>query len=306
MVFHKDQSLVQHSFLLFINDLPLFLKHSYADLYADDATFHTSSTCLDTIESCLQDDADTSLVWGRLNKMFVHFDKTFYMVLGTRQRLNDSHSLQLTINQAQIKQTTTQKLLGMHIDDKLTWTTHIDHLCSAISSKLSLLRQLSTYVSSNTQKKFYHAYILPLIDYGSVTWGNTSLSNIERICKLQKRAARIILRADYNTPSVDMFRELGWQSISQRINYNKAVFTYKALNNLTPDYISNMLTPVSETHNRTLRSSVNGTLAVPRSRSSVFDRSFSHSAPRLWNSLPIDVRNSPNLNNFKSNLKHIL
>ena len=64
-------------FLLFINYLPLFLKHCYADLYADDATFHTSNTCLDTIRNELQDDADTSVVWGRRNKMFVHFDKTF-------------------------------------------------------------------------------------------------------------------------------------------------------------------------------------------------------------------------------------
>ena len=48
--------------------------------------------------------------------------------------------------------------------------------------------------------------------------------------------------------------------------------------------ISNLLKPVSETHNRAPRSSANGTQAVPRSRSSVFDRSFSYSAPRLWNS----------------------
>ena len=126
-------------FLLFINDLPLFLKHCYTDLYADDATFHTSNTCLDTIRDELQDDADTSVVWGRRNKMFVHFDKTFFMILGTRQKLNDSHQITLTLDDSQIKQTSTQKLLGIHIDDKLTWTTHIDHLCSALSSKISLL-----------------------------------------------------------------------------------------------------------------------------------------------------------------------
>ena len=50
---------------------------------------------------------------------------------------------------------------------------------------------------------------LLLIAYGSVTWGSTSLSNIKRLSKLQKRAARIILHAEYTTPSVDMFNELG-------------------------------------------------------------------------------------------------
>ena len=47
--------------------------------------------------------------------------------------------------------------------------THIDSLCSALSSKLSLLRQLATYVSTYVLRKFYQGYILPLIDYGSVT-----------------------------------------------------------------------------------------------------------------------------------------
>ena len=60
-------------FLLFINDLPLFLKHCYSDLYTDDATFHSSNTCMETIENDLQNDAGTSLVWRRQNKMFVNF-----------------------------------------------------------------------------------------------------------------------------------------------------------------------------------------------------------------------------------------
>ena len=293
-------------FLLFINDLPLFLKHCPSDFYADDATYHTSNKCQKIIENDIQDDGNISITWSKKNKMFVHFDKTFYMLLGTRQRLANSHHLSINIDNCQINQTSEHKLLGIHIDDKLTWTTHIDHLCSAISSKISLLKQLSSYVTKGIQMKFYQGYILPLIDYGSVTWGSTSSYNLERLSKLQKRAARVILKADYTTPSNDMFKELGWLSIRERLTYNKAVLTYKALNNLTPEYITTMLKPVSETHDRALRSSANGTLAVPRSRTSLFDRSFSYSAPRLWNSFPDSVRNSSSLSDFKQKLKHIL
>ena len=124
------------------------------------------------------------------------------------------------------------------------------------------------------QKLFYQGYILPLIDYGSNTWGSTSKLNIERLSKLQKRAARIILKADFDTPSSEMFNELGWSTIENRHNYNKVVLTYKALNDLTPEYISNLLKPTFETHNRNLRSATNGSLSVPRSRTSLFDRSF--------------------------------
>ena len=57
------------------------------------------------------------------------------------------------------------------------------------------------------------------------------------------------------------------------------------MNNLKPQYITDLLKPVSETHNRALRSSVNGALAVPRSRSSLFDRSYSYSGLDIGGSL---------------------
>ena len=101
------------------------------------------------------------------------------------------------------------------------------------------------------------------------------------ITELQKRVARIILKADFDTPSSEMFNELGWSTIENRHNYNKAVLTYMALNDLTPEYISNLLKPTFETHNRNLRSAKNGSLSVPRSRTSLFDRSFSATAPRV-------------------------
>ena len=112
--------------------------------------------------------------------LFVHFDKTFYMLLGTRQKLANLDEINITIDNNLIKQTSEHKLLGIHIDDKLTWNAHINHLCSTISSKISLLRQLSKYVNRDTQTKFYQGYILPLIDYGSITWGSTSTNNLER------------------------------------------------------------------------------------------------------------------------------
>ena len=73
-----------------------------------------------------------------------------------------------------VKHVSQQKLLGLHIDDKLSFTIHTDKLCSAISSKIPLLRKLSAYVSFKVQQKFYQGYIQPLIDYGPITWGRTS------------------------------------------------------------------------------------------------------------------------------------
>ena len=99
------------------------------------------------------------------------------------------------------------------------------------------------------------------------------------------------------TPSSYMFKQLSWLSIPKRLMYNKAVFAYKALNNLTTAYISNLWRPISKTHSRSLRSTDYGLLSKPRSRSALFDRSFSHSK-NLWNALPQNIRTASSLNEF--------
>ena len=290
-------------FLLFINDLPLLLKHCQADFFADDATAHTSNQDIETINTELQSDFSIAVSWSKQNKLPINYDKTTYMILGSKKRVQDEHQLDLRAENRTIDKVSTQRLLGIFIDDHLSWTTHIDHLCSTLSSKISLLRQISAYVPQDIQKLYYQSYIVPLLDYGCNTWGTTSSANIERLSKLQKRAARIILKADFMTPSKLMFETLGWLSVPKRLLYNKAILTYKALNNLTPAYISNLLTPLSEKHSRSLRSSENGLLCIPRSRSALYDRSFSHSASKLWNSLPQDIRTKSSLNAFKTSIR---
>ena len=82
--------------------------------------------------------------------------------------------------------------------------------------------------------------------------------NIERLNKLQKCAARIILKADLMASAADMFQNLGWTPVNSRLKYNKA------LNDQTPVYISNVLKPTTETRYRTLSLSEPRNLTVPR------------------------------------------
>ena len=170
-------------FLLFINDLPLYLNHCLADLYADDSTFHVSGKNKDEIECKLQSDGNETDTWSNRNNLPKHYGKSTCMTLGTKQKIDKVGTLNISIGNTQINHVSSQKLLGLFIDEALSWNTYIDHICSVISSRISLLKQLSSYVPTNIQKMFYQSYILPMIDYGSISWGSTSNSNIKQIAK---------------------------------------------------------------------------------------------------------------------------
>ena len=54
------------------------------------------------------------------------------------------------------------------------------------------------------------------------------------------------MQTSFITPSKDMFDLLKWMPIHKRLLYNKATLTYKALNGLNPEYITNMSTSKSQ------------------------------------------------------------
>ena len=118
---------------------------TFCDFCADDATFHTHSDNTDTIEKCLQTDGNKAKHWGKGNKMHIHYVKTTCMIAGTKPKLQDKPQLNLKIDGHSIANVFKQKLLGLLIDNTISWTAHIDNLCSSLSSKISLLCQLAYY-----------------------------------------------------------------------------------------------------------------------------------------------------------------
>ena len=144
-------------FLSFINDLPLHLNHYLADLYADDNTIHASGKSKPEIVHKLQSDANETEVWRIKNKLPIHYGNSTTMTMGSIHKVQQAGQLNISIGNTQLNPVCSHKLLGIHIDETLSWNQHIDDLCSIITSRSSLLRQLSYYVPENAQKCFIKA-----------------------------------------------------------------------------------------------------------------------------------------------------
>ena len=84
-------------FLLFDNDLPLFINEAYVDLYADDSTVHSSHKQLNTVQDDLQMGSDNFKDWCLKNDMRIHLKKTSVMTVGFRQALTKIDSRYVSI-----------------------------------------------------------------------------------------------------------------------------------------------------------------------------------------------------------------
>jgi hypothetical protein len=118
------------------------------------------------------------------------------MTVGTKQTLAfQNEELSLTINSEQLQHSACEKLLGIKIDSNLNWKNQIDQIGSKISSKIYLLSKIKKYLNHESRQLIYSGYILPLIDYCCVVWGNCSNEGLNRILKLQKKNSKIDIRS---------------------------------------------------------------------------------------------------------------
>ena len=104
-----------------------------------------------------------------------------------------------------------------------------------------------------------------------------------------------------------LHHNLHWLPVAARIEFKICMLAYQSLNSTAPAYIPDMLQPVSSLQHQTnLRSATNSELFVPRTRLRVGERAFSSAAPRLWNTLPTDIKRAATLLTFKKKLKTFL
>jgi len=88
----------------------------------------------------------------------------------------------------------------------------------------------------------------------------------------------------------DMLRQLHWLPVRQRIDFKVMVLVYKLLHRLTPPYLSDDCQLVTDVGRPSLRSADIRTWMVPRTQARLGDRSFGVAGPRLWNNLPVELR----------------
>ncbi len=161
---------------------------------------------------------------------------------------------------------------------------------SLTQESFKCLQTLKPQLSSRTQKGHKSTF--------------SAMSHLSQnlLILVQNAAARVLTRTrkfDHINP---VLSTLHWLPTKHRIDFKILLITYKALNGLAPQYLSELLSHYSPS--RPLRSQNSGHLIIPRiSKSTAGGRSFSYLAPKLWNNLPNTVREADTLCQFKSRLK---
>ena len=207
-------------------------------MYADDTHLTYAGNCVDNLQLYLNQDLENVLKWLRVNKLTLNRTKTEFMLIGSRQRLSTlAVSPTITIYDNQVSQVTTAKSLGVTIDNKLDWRSHIDKLTKKVASGIGAIKRIRHLVPQATLLLIYQALIQPHFDYFNIVWGNCGITLQNKVQKLQNRAVRVLTNSNYDVDAGHLFELLRWKNPVSQPQIQKATVVYKSLHGLAPDYL---------------------------------------------------------------------
>ena len=191
------------------------------------------------------------------------------------------------------------KVLGVLIDNRLSFKNHIKNLCKTVSNKLNCLARLAKTLTKNQRVLLFNSFIKGQFNYCPLIWMFCSRRSHNSIDKLYERALRLAYD-DFTTPSKNLYETYKVHSIHHTNIQILMIEVYKILNNLSPPLISDMFT--LRTSNYSFR---NFRELSTDSRSSVWmgTESLQFRAPQLWQSVPEETKKSPTLEIFKRRIK---
>ena len=187
-------------------------------------------------------------------------------------------SISLRLDNQTIHKVSNIKFLGINIDNTLKWETHFNGISKKLASSLFAIRTVSLELNDvRISLEVYHALFESYLRYGVIFWGYMTVSRCNILFLLQKRAIRIICKADRIAHCKPLFKFLKVLTFYDVIAFETVTFLH-----------NKQLEKRGDIHSYATR--IRDDLNLPQSRSTVSKFSLYHYGKSLYNAIPLRIR----------------
>ena len=194
---------------------------------------------MDSVIVQLEKDSKVLLEWVSNNVLKANPDK-FHLLSS-----NPNPNISVKVDQYEISNSNCEKLLGIIIDNKLTFNNHVAGLCKKASQKLLALGRVSKYMNMNKRRTIMKAFIIAQFGYCPLVWMFHSRTLNNHINKIHERALRIVYNDEQSSFNGLLIKD---GAIHQRNIQALAIEMFKVINGMSPE-IMNKVFPLKEALN---------------------------------------------------------
>lgn len=275
-------------FLVYINDLPFFLK-GMCDvvLFADDTSliFKVNRNRNDFNE--INNTLTRVTHWFSINNLVLNAKKTKCIKFATPNVKNLGPNI--VINNEVLETVESTVFLGVTVDAKLKWSAHIAYLANKLSSAAYAVRKVRQITDVVTARLVYFSYFHSVMSYSILLWGKAA--DIEAIFVLQKRAVRSIYQLGSRVSLKERFKEIGILTVASQFILDNILWIRQNL------HLYHKKSDIHSINTRNKHKLIGTSHRLHR-----VHNSFVGLSVRLYNKLPPSLLELP-FNSFKSTVK---
>ncbi len=206
-----------------------------------------------------------------------------------------------------IKRVKFVKFLGLLLDEHLSWKYHLSELSKKLARTCGMFFKIRNLLPLDVLLCLYNALFLSFLQYGLIVWGQTYASYIDPIFKLQKKAVRAISFQPRMSPSLPIFNDFKLLKLSEIFELRLLTFVFDSVNKTSPSCFHDFFLFSSSVHQYSTRQASQGDLFMSRKNSLQYGlKSIRYLGAKLWNTLPVELRNASSKISFKTKLKIFL
>ena len=271
-------------FLIYVNDIIQHIPIENLIAYADDTTAIHCSDTVDKLEIESYILINLIVQYFQDIGMSINFSKTQFINFNLNNSLCGAN---MFIEDTQLEEVTATKFLGVIVDDKLNWANHIDKLAQKLAQSVFIIRQISKIGNKRLSITCYYSFFYSNVTYSIILWGSSSLNNINRIFKLQKKAIRSIVKVKSSVSCKDFF-------IQNKILTVPSIYILEVIM-----YVKEQNTLRStKPHDHNTRHNNFAT----QHRLTLFEKKPSYIGCKYYEKIPKEIKNIENKGSFKNKL----
>ena len=277
-------------FLLYIDDIKSVIQNAYCHLYADDTIILKGASDPDSLIASLERELSNVDHWLSINKMTINTKKTEVIFFGNKAHLKKLDNKTVRYLDTPLKRKDKVKYLGVLFDEKMQWKYQIKNITQKASLKLGKIKAIASFLTPHTKKLLVNALVMPYFHYCSPAWSNAAPFRLSKINKKVVDASVFLGREDN-------------YSIYNMLDKDISLLTFKALNNIAPNYLCSKIQMAKNCHSHNTRRAAKNHLQIPSSNTKFGMRTFAYRASKLWNDLPNELLDIKSLLKFKTSVK---
>jgi len=161
-----------------------------------------------------------------------------------------------------------------------------------LSRACGVLTKLKHYTTQSVLKVVYNSLIHPYLNYSIVSWGRASKTTIQPLIKLQNKAIKTLKPTNMKSLLEEPFQHLNILSLPKIYTLSVGKFMHSYHNKRLPNHFDEYFIPISSIHSHSTRLATSNNLFLPRINSSSGKCSLTFVGPKVWYSIPNDIKSS--------------